>query len=104
VITLTARGFEAWNPSSSGYSIIQGSAAGPASYVVMSSDLRPLTVGNSMVKFADDNYLVIPASNCGSCAEEINHVGDWASSNNLCLNHAKSWRSFSCHLEVDEPS
>ena len=71
-------------------SIIQGSAAGPASYVVTSSDLRPLTVGNSMVKFADDTYLVIPASNCGSCAEEINHVGDWASSNNLRLNHAKS--------------
>ena len=71
-------------------SIIQGSAAGPASYVVTGSDLRPLTPGNSMVKFTDDTYLVIPASNCGSCAEEIQHVGDWASSNNLRLNHVKS--------------
>jgi len=43
-------------------SIIQGSAAGPASYVVTGSDLRPLTTGNSMIKFADDTYLVIPAS------------------------------------------
>jgi hypothetical protein len=30
-------------------SIIQGSAAGPASYVVTGSDLRPVTSGNSMV-------------------------------------------------------
>jgi len=63
--------------------IIQGSAAGPTSYVVTGSDLRPLTPGNSMVKFADDRYLVISASNRGSCVKEIQHVGDWASSNNL---------------------
>ena len=43
-----------------------------------------------MVKFADDTYLVIPASNCGSYAEEIQHVGDRASSNNLRRNHVKS--------------
>jgi len=42
-----------------------------------------------MVKFADDTYLVIPASNRGSCAEEMQLVGDWASSNNLRLNHVK---------------
>ena len=36
-------------------SIIQGSAAGPVSYVATDqSDLRPLTPGNSIVKFADD--------------------------------------------------
>jgi len=55
-------------------SIIQGSAAGPASYVVTGSDLRPLTPGNAMVKFADDTYLVIPASNRGSCVEEIQQL------------------------------
>ena len=41
-------------------SIIQGSAAGPASYVVTGSDLRPLTVGNSMVKFAESSANFIP--------------------------------------------
>ena len=75
-------------------SIIQGSAAGPASYVVTGSDLRPLTPGNLMVKFADDTYLVIPASNSGSCVEEVNPIGDWASSNNLRLNHASRPRLF----------
>ena len=43
-----------------------------------------------MVKFADDTYLVITESNHGSRAEEIQHVGDWTSSNNLRLNHVKS--------------
>ena len=71
-------------------SIIQGSAAGPASFVVTGSDLHPLTAGNLMVKFADDTYLIIPASNSGSCAREINHVEEWAMLNNLQLNRAKS--------------
>ena len=70
--------------------IIQGSATGPASYVVTGSDLHPLTPGNLLVKFADDTHLVITASNSRSCVEEVNHVGDWASSNNLRLNNAKS--------------
>jgi len=43
-----------------------------------------------MVKFADDAYLVFPATNRISCAEEIKHVRDWASSNILRLNHVKS--------------
>ena len=71
-------------------SIIQGSAAGPASYVVTSSDLHPVTPGNQMVKFADDTYLIIPASNNDSCSREINHVENWAKTNNLQLNLAKS--------------
>jgi len=35
-----------------------------------------ITPGNSMVNFTDDTYPVIPASNRGSCVEEIQHVGD----------------------------
>ena len=43
-----------------------------------------------MAKFAYDTYLLVPASNCELCAEEIKHVEDWANSNNLRLNHVKS--------------
>jgi len=60
------------------------------------ADLRPLLPGNSMVKFADDTYMIFPASNRGSCVEEIRHVGDWASSNNLCPNHVKSTEMPTC--------
>jgi len=77
-------------------SIIQGSVVGPASYVVTGSDFRPLTPGNLMVKFADDTYLVIPSGYLvirGPCVEEIQHVGDWASTNNLRLNNVESMES-----------
>ena len=43
-----------------------------------------------MAKYADDTYLVIPASNIQTCAAEISNVSDWATVNNLSLNRAKS--------------
>ena len=42
-------------------SIIQGSAIGPASYVVNSSDLNAISEGNALCKYADDTYVIIPA-------------------------------------------
>jgi len=41
--------------------IIQGSGIGPASYVVNSSYLAALTPGNSLCKYADDTYIIIPS-------------------------------------------
>lgn len=71
-------------------SIIQGSCIGPASYVVTASDLHAVTQGNAMAKYADDTYLVVPASNFSSCATEILNVEQWAANNNLSLNRSKS--------------
>ena len=42
-------------------SIVQGSAVGPAAYVVDTADLNVVTPGNELIKFADDTYMVIPA-------------------------------------------
>ena len=44
-------------------SIIQGSAIGPASFVVGAADLNAVTPGNLLVKFADDTYIVIRVAN-----------------------------------------
>ena len=71
-------------------SIIQGSGLGPATYSVVASDLCPLFPGNRLFKFADDTYLVIPASNVNSRCLELKHVQDWATANNLQLNTKKS--------------
>src|SRR5208282_3898863 len=71
-------------------STIQGSAIGPAAYVVTASDLHPLTPGNSMHKYADDTYLVIPAANFQSCAAEIAHIEKLVKENKLLLNYSKS--------------
>ena len=71
-------------------SLIQGSAIGPASYVVTASDLHPVSPGNCMDKYADDTYLIIPAVNAHICADEIANVKTWAANNNLTLNRRKS--------------
>ena len=43
-----------------------------------------------MVKFADDTYILIPASNQLSSEAELRHVSSWADHNNLRLNISKS--------------
>ena len=45
---------------------MQGSAIGPASYVINSADLTTVTAGNLMFKYADDTHIVIPAANVNS--------------------------------------
>ena len=52
-------------------SIIQGSSIGPASYIIASSDLAAIHPDNSMIKYADDTYLIIPASGVNTRAAEI---------------------------------
>ena len=59
-------------------SIIQGSAIGPASYVVDASDLQAVTNGNALCKYADDTYLIIPAVNVDSRSAELHNVKEWA--------------------------
>jgi len=71
-------------------SIIQGSAIGPASYVINAADFSTVTAGSFMFKYADDTYIVIPTTNVSSRSAELDHVDRWAKSNNLRLNGAKS--------------
>lgn len=71
-------------------SVVQGSGLGPASYIITAADLHPIVTGNRIFKFADDTYLVIPASNAYSCSDEIQHIQSWAADNNLKLNQSKS--------------
>jgi len=76
-------------------SVIQGSALGPASYVDNTGDLRPVTIGNEIIKYADDTYLIVPAENTSSCQPELDNISHWASDNNLRLNQNKT---FSAHV------
>jgi len=50
-------------------SVIQGSALGPASYIVIvtAADLHPIHEQNRIFKFADDTYLIVPAVNTDTC-------------------------------------
>ena len=71
-------------------SVIQGSAIDPASFVVTASDLQPMDVGNALVKFAADTYIIVPAVNSDTSASELRREHDWAETNNLKLNCLKS--------------
>ena len=70
-------------------SLIQGSSLGPSSYVVNAADLKAVTKGNEMTNFADDTYIIIPASNIDTRDMEIGNVETWARANNLKLNRSK---------------
>jgi len=39
-------------------SVMQGSAIGPASYVVNAADLTTVTAGSLIIKYTDDTYIV----------------------------------------------
>ena len=71
-------------------SIIQGSAIGPAAYVVTAGDLVAAVPGNSLCKYVDDTYVIIPASSEASRLAELDNVQRWAEQNNLNLNCSKS--------------
>jgi len=60
------------------------------SYVINVGDLTLLTLGNVFCKYADDTYLVIPASNVDSRTREIENIRSWSCANNLNLNLKKS--------------
>jgi len=62
------------------------SAVGQAAYVVNATDLSAVTPGNELVKYADNTYIVVPASNIHTRQEEINSVEHWARTNNLKVN------------------
>jgi len=59
-------------------------------YVDNAADLQAVMLGNIMVKYADDTYLVIPASNIDSREREISNMEAWSGVNNLTLNQSKS--------------
>jgi len=71
-------------------SVVQGSAIGPAAYIVMASDLQPLDPSNTTDTFADDSCLIIPADRASSNVQELDHIEQWAAVNNLTLNRGKS--------------
>ena len=71
-------------------SIIQGSGLDPASYYVNASDMHPFKIFNSMGKFADDTYLIVAGKHASTRIAEIENVQNWATANNLRLNHSKS--------------
>ena len=71
-------------------SFFQGSGFGPVAFIFNNSKLRPATRGNSLDKFADDTYLIVPPVNSHTIKEELSHIASWSKSQNLNLNASKT--------------
>jgi len=64
-------------------SIVQGSAIGPASCIVISCDLTTTAAGNRICNYADDARVIIPACSSHSRLAELDHIDAWTDHNNL---------------------
>ena len=62
---------------------------------VNAADVHTVTDGNLILKYADDTYLLIPATNIQTRAAELQSVEQWAETNNLKLNHKRPTKSLS---------
>ena len=71
-------------------SIVQGSGLGPVAYIITASDFTPIHLGNMLIKYADDSYLIVPSTNTQFVREELEQVEHWAKQNNLKLNSSKT--------------
>ena len=69
-------------------SIIQGSVVGTAAYVINAADLNAVAA-NELVKFVNNTYIVVPASNIHTCQAETDSVQQWTITNNLKVNPSK---------------
>lgn len=71
-------------------SIVQGSGIGPSLYILMESDLHPLSDKNMIFKFADDTNLLVSERSDISMKDEFTNIQDWACRNKMVINLSKT--------------
>jgi len=71
-------------------SVVQGSAVGPASFIIDVSDLHSVYLTNMMAKYADDMALIVGSNDAITIPQEMDNIGKWTEKNNLRLNNNKT--------------
>lgn len=71
-------------------SIILGSCIGPTLYIIMNSDIHPLSVINLIFKQANDTSSVVPKNIDIKLMDEYDHIKNWAIINKMFINEVKS--------------
>jgi hypothetical protein len=71
-------------------SIIQGSGIGPYLYILMESDLHPITRRNEIFKYADDTSLLVTQHTDIAIDTEYNNILQWAQRNKMVINVGKT--------------
>jgi len=70
-------------------SIVQGSGIGPILWLIVESDLHPLSDANVIFKYADENNLLVPENTDCTLANEFSHIKRWANTNGLNFDKTK---------------
>jgi len=71
-------------------SVFQRSGIGTGMFVVYIADLKALGSLNTLIKFADDRTLIVPAVSDISVELEMINIKKWSDYNKLCLNLDKT--------------
>ena len=96
------------SPMSINLSIVQGSGVGPTLYIILESDLKPLSVANIVFKYADDTNLLVPEHTDVQVCDEYEAIRAWAVRNKMVINVSKTkeivFRRPSPRVNIDLPS
>lgn len=70
---------------------LQGCVLSPALFTLFTHDCTPIHSSNTIVKFADDTLVgLIPENNEIHYREEVHHLVEWCSKNDVVLNTTKT--------------
>jgi len=73
------------------HSIVQGSGIGPTLWLIMKSDLHPLSDAiNVIFKYADDTNLLVPENADCTLIDKFSHIKRWADTNGPIINFDKT--------------
>jgi hypothetical protein len=78
------------NPLSINLSIVQGSGIGPTFYIILESDLKPVSNVNIVFKYADDTNLLVPEYTDVQLCDEYEAIQLWALRNKMIINTSKT--------------
>src|SRR6218665_455847 len=87
-------------------SFVQGPGTGPVNFVVTISKLKLRHAANRLFKYADDGYLIVPASSASTIQSELAQASSCAAEANLTLNLGKTQEMIitrsnrSCHKQT----
>ena len=89
-------------------SIVQGSGIGPTLYIILESDLKPVSNVNIVFKYADDTNLLVPEYTDVQLCEEYEAIKLWASRNKMIINVSKTkeivFRRPNPRIRIDLPA
>ena len=75
-------------------SIVQGTGIGPTLYIILESDLKPVSLINIVYKYADDTNLLVPEHTDVQLCEEFEAIQLWALRNKMIINTSKTKQLF----------